>query len=163
MIKVIVWLGCFGLLAFSVSGHATEVAHNPYALSYQVTTDKAFKDVLDDAVFAITERNFRLIGHLHIGKAIRDRGASDFADYEVLLYCNLSYLQEILILDESMINFCPGRINIRQTGDQVFLSASLWPSNMEDHALLSYMRKMNALVYEIVDYATKDWLVEYER
>ena len=160
MIKSIGELALFGLLACLVSVNATEIIPNQSILSYQVVTDKPFEEVLDDAIFAITERNFRLVGHLHIGKAIRERGASDFADYEVLLYCNLSYLKEILLLDESMINFCPGRINIRQTGEQVFLSASLWPNNMENHALLAYMQKMNALVYEIVEYATKDWFAE---
>lgn len=160
MIKIFVW---WGLLVFSAAGNTAEVVHDQYDLSYQVVTNKPFAEVLDDAVFAITERNFRLVGHLHIGKAIRDRGTADFMDYEVLLYCNLSSLEEILVLDARMINFCPGRINIRQSGDQVFLSASLWPNDMKNHNLVAYMRKMNALVYEIVDYATQDWFAEYER
>jgi uncharacterized protein (DUF302 family) len=130
---------------------------------YQVETDKPFEEVLDDTIFAITERNFRLTGHLHIGKAIRDRNNPSFPDYEVLLYCNLVYAKKMLDLDPEMINTCPGRITIRQSNDRVIITAPLWPENIKNNSLKTHMQKMNGLIREIVDYAADEWLHVYDR
>ncbi len=152
------------LVLFMQSGCSTEtnenINHDNY---YQMETDKLFEEVLDDAIFAITERNFRLTSHLHIGKAIRDRKNPDFPDYEVLLYCNLSYTKKMLELDPNMIRSCPGRITVRQNGDMVNITAPLWPEKMKDNELKLHMQKMNGLVREIVDYAADDWLLVYDR
>ena len=129
---------------------------------YQVETDKAFEEVLDETSFAITERNFRLTDHLHIGKAIRDRNNPEFPEYEVLLYCNLVYAKQMLDLDPDMISTCPGRITIRQSGDRVLITAPLWPEQMKDKLLKTHMQKMNEFIREIVDYAADDWLLVYE-
>ncbi len=126
-------------------------------------TDKPIEEVLDDAIFAITERNFRLTSHLHIGKSIRDRKNPEFPDYEVLLYCNLSYAKKMLELDPNLITSCPGRITVRQKGDRVNITAPLWPEKMKDNELKLHMQKMNELVREIVDYAADDWLLVYDR
>lgn len=131
-------------------------AHEPETY-YRADTNKLFADVVDDAVFAITERNFRLSAHLHIGKAIRDRGNSGFPDYEVLLYCNLAHTKIMLELDADVINSCPGRIIIRQAADKVVITANLWPRRPENSKLESYTQKINSLVREIVDYAADDW------
>ena len=130
---------------------------------YQVETDKAFEEVLDDTIFAITERNFRITSHLHIGKAIRDRNNPGFPEYEVLLYCNLVYAKKMLDLDPDMINSCPGRITIRQSDDRIIITAPLWPEQMKDKSLKTYIQKMNVLIREIVDYAADDWLLVYDR
>ena len=152
------------LILFMQSGCSTEVDENiNHDYYYQMETDKPFEEVLDDAIFAITERNFRLTSHLHIGKAIRDRKNPDFPDYEVLLYCNLSYTKKMLELDPNMISSCPGRITVRQNGDRVNITAPLWPEKMKDNELKLHMQKMNELIREIVDYATDDWLLVYDR
>jgi uncharacterized protein (DUF302 family) len=130
---------------------------------YQMDTDKAFEEVLDDTIFAITERNFRITGHLHIGQAIRDRNNPDFPDYEVLLYCNLVYAKKMLDLDPDMISTCPGRITLRQSDEHVIITAPLWPEVSKDKALRIHMQKMNELIHEIVDYAADDWLLVYDR
>jgi len=130
---------------------------------YQVSTEKELEEVLDDTIFAITERNFRITGHLHIGKGIRDRKNPDFPDYEVLLYCNLVYAQEMLELDPDMINSCPSRITVRQHNKKVIITAPLWPVNIDNKDLKSHMQNMNVLVREIVDYAADDWLLVYDR
>ncbi len=133
------------------------------AYYYQLSTDKVIEEVLDDTIFAITERNFRITGHLHIGKGIRDRKNPDFPDYEVLLYCNLVYAKKMLELDPDMINSCPARISVRQDKEKVIITASLWPVDMKNEELISYMKNMNVLVREIVDYAADDWLFVYDR
>ena len=133
------------------------------AYYYQLSTDKVIEEVLDDTIFAITERNFRITGHLHIGKGIRDRKNPDFPDYEVLLYCNLVYTKKMLELDPDMINSCPARITVRQDNEKVIITAPLWPVDMKNEELKSHMQKMNVLVREIVDYAADDWLFVYDR
>ncbi len=151
------------LILFMQSGCSTEDVNLNQNHYYQMETDKPIEEVLDDAIFAITERNFRLTSHLHIGKSIRDRKNPEFPDYEVLLYCNLSYAKEMLELDPNMINSCPGRITVRQKGDRVNITAPLWPEKMKDNELKLHMQKMNELVREIVDYAADDWLLVYDR
>jgi len=152
------------LILFFLSGCSSEVdKFINQSHYYQVDTDKAFEEVLDDTIFAITERNFRITSHLHIGKAIRDRNNPGFPEYEVLLYCNLVYAKKMLDLDPDMINSCPGRITIRQSDDRIIITAPLWPEQMKDKSLKTHMRKMNALIREIVDYAADDWLLVYDR
>ncbi len=152
------------ILVFLQSGCSTEVDQTAnQAGHYQLTTEKELEEVLDDTIFAITERNFRITGHLHIGKGIRDRKNPDFPDYEVLLYCNLVFAKTMLELDPEMINSCPGRITVRQDNKKVVITAPLWPVNMKNEELKSHMQKMNILVREIVDYAADDWLLVYDR
>ncbi len=146
------------------SGCSTEVDKQVNQTAYyQLSTEKAFEEVLDDTIFAITERNFRITSHLHIGKAIRDRNNPDFPEYEVLLYCNLVYAKKMLDLDPDMINSCPGRITIRQSDDRIIITAPLWPEQMKDKSLKTHMQKMNVLIRDIVDYAADDWLLVYDR
>ncbi len=152
------------LILFMQLGCSTEFNENiNHEYYYQMETDKPFEEVLDDTIFAITERNFRLTSHLHIGKSIRDRKNPDFPDYEVLLYCNLSYAKKMLELDPNMISSCPGRITVRQNGDRVNITAPLWPEKMKDNELKLHMQEMNRLIREIVDYAADDWLLVYDR
>jgi len=151
------------ILFFLQTGYSTEVdKHVNQTAYYQLSTEKAFEEVLDDTIFAITERNFRINGHLHIGKGIRDRKNPDFPDYEVLLYCNLVYAKTMLELDPEMISSCPGRITVRQDNEKVIITAPLWPVDMKNEELKSHMQKMNVLVREIVDYAADDWLFVYD-
>ena len=130
---------------------------------YRLETDKVLEEVLDDTIFAITERNFRITGHLHIGKGIRDRKNPEFPDYEVLLYCNLDNAKKMLELDPDMLNSCPARITIRQHNEKIVITAPLWPVEMKNEELKSHMQNLNVLVREIVDYAADDWLVVYDR
>ncbi|MCK5669272.1 MAG: DUF302 domain-containing protein [Gammaproteobacteria bacterium] len=152
------------ILLFLQTGCSTEadkyVNRTAY---YQLSTEKALEEVLDDTIFAITERNFRITGHLHIGKGIRDRKNPDFPDYEVLLYCNLVYAKKMLELDPEMINSCPGRITVRQDNEKVIITAPLWPVDMKNEELKSHMQNMNVLIREIVDYAADDCLFVYDR
>ena len=152
------------LLFLLQSGCSTEVdKHVNQTAYYQLSTEKALEEVLDDTIFAINERNFRITGHLHIGKGIRERKNADFPDYEVLLYCNLVNAKKMLELDPEMINSCPGRITVRQDNKKVIITAPLWPVDMKNEVLKSHMQNMNVLVREIVDYAADDWLVVYDR
>lgn len=121
------------------------------------TTDKAVAQILDDAEFAISERNFRINNRLHIGKAIRERGQGGFPDYEVILFCNLSYAKKMLELAPDFISYCPQRIAIRDTGQHRIITASLLPNKTPSKVLNAVTGEINSLVREIVDFAAKDW------
>ena len=144
------------ILAGLVSLATTASADTPGV--YERTAQKPIAEVVTDVEFAIVERNFRITGNLHIGKGIRERDGDDFPDYEVILFCNLGYAREMLQLDPSLINFCPGRVTVRGTGSGVVVSAPLLPQNTGDTNTDALMNRINSLLREIVDYAVEPWL-----
>ena len=127
---------------------------------YAVTTDKPLQEVVDDTEFAITERNLRITGELHIGEAIRERGRTEFPDNEIIMYCSLAFAEKMLELSPDYINYCPGRITIRQKNEYIIIAAPLWPEHPDNQELNLHIKKMNQLIREIVDFAAKDWLFE---
>ena len=132
------------ILLLLQSGCSTEVNKQVNQTAYyQLSTEKALEEVLDDTIFAINERNFRITGHLHIGKGIRERKNADFPDYEVLLYCNLVHAKKMLELDPDMINSCPARLTVRQDSEKVIITAPLWPVDIKNEVLKSHMQNMN--------------------
>jgi len=126
--------------------------------SYRQTSDKPLTQILEDAEFAITERNIRITGRLHIGEAIRDRNNPGYPDYEVILYCSLTFAKKMLEMEPALITVCPGRITVRSHGDDYLIEAPLWPELDDTGPLKSLMQSMNGMVREIVDYAAEDWL-----
>ena len=64
---------------------------------YEKKSKKTFANVVQDAEFAITENNFRITNRLHIGKAIKERGNIDFPQNEVILFCNLTIAEKMLM------------------------------------------------------------------
>lgn len=131
---------------------------NGYEVNYEKTTDKSLQEILEDIEFAITEHNLRIVDRLHIGQAIQTRGNRDFPDYEIILYCNLTFAENMLELDPSLINVCPGRVTVRSTGNSYIISAPLWPEQSRNVNLNKIMHDMNNIVRKIVDYAAQDWL-----
>lgn len=146
------------VLAGGMSHAATPADELPAI--YERATQKAFAQVVEDAEFAIVERNFRITGSLHIGKGIRERDGDDFPDHEVILFCNLGYAREMLELDPGFINFCPGRIAIRATAAGVVVSAPLLPQNTGKARVGALVTKLNTHIREIVDYAAESWIQE---
>ncbi len=123
----------------------------------KVESSKSMQLILDDIEFAITERNFRINNRLHIGKAISERVASGFPDYEVILFCNLSYAQKMLELAPDYISFCPQRIAIRDEGQLRVITASLLPDKSDNPALNLITREINDLALEIIEFAAAEW------
>ena len=129
---------------------------------YQRESTKTVKAVLDDAEFAVTERNFRITGRLHIGAAIRERALPDFPDYEVLLFCNLSYTQKMLGLDPSYVNYCPLKIAVRGHDGAVTISAPMIPESPGNSGLNEIVDRINSLVRECVDFGVERWMINGE-
>ena len=125
---------------------------------YEKTSQKALPDILEDAEFSITEHNLRIVDRLHIGQAVRARGNQQFPEYEIILYCSLTFAEKILSLSPGIINSCPGRITVRGTKGSYIISAPLWPERSNNADLNRLMQNMNGVVKTIVDYAATDWL-----
>lgn len=149
-----VWLAAFAAACCVLARPAT--AELPTV--YERETSKPIADVLDDAEFAIVERNFRITGSLHIGRAIRERDGDGFPDYEVILFCNLAHARAMLELEPQLVNFCPGRITVRGAGNQVIVSAPLLPQNTGHARGEALLAEINGLIREIVDYAAETWM-----
>jgi len=69
----------------------------------------------------------------------------------------------ILTLSSDISNFKSFLFTIRQSDDRIIITAPLWPEQKKDKSLKTHMQKMNVLIREIVDYATDDWLLVYDR
>lgn len=136
---------------------------NGIEVNYEKATDKSLQEILEDIEFAITEHNLRIVDRLHIGQAIKSRGNLGFPDYEIILYCNLTFAKDMLELDPTLINFCPGRVTVRSNGNSYIISAPLWPEHNSDLKLNKIMFNMNNIVRKIVDYAALDWIKTDEK
>lgn len=122
-------------------------------LAIEARTSKPLHEAVLDAEFAITERNLRIVNHLHVGSSIRERGHADFPDYEVLLFCNLGYTRRMLEGNPAAILACPGRVAIREEKTGVVVSALLFPEKGDDPAAQYSIRRLNEMLREIVRYA----------
>ena len=143
----------FLLFAFILLVSACERGGNSV---YEKTSRKALPDILEDAEFSITDHNLRVVDRLHIGKAIRDRGNKQFPEYEIILYCSLTFAEKILVLRPDLVNMCPGRISVRGVLDAYIISAPLWPERNGNRELDRMMQEMNGTLKTIVDYAAED-------
>ena len=123
----------------------------------EMKSEKPVRHILEDAEFAITERNFRINVRLHIGKAIRERGATGFPDNEVILFCNLGYAKRMLELAPDFVRYCPQRISVYDKGDERIIYASLYPENSPDSKLNKVTKEVNAEIRDIVEFAATDW------
>ena len=140
------------ILLFSSSSLSSEILD-----AYEKSSNKSLQEILEDTEFAITEYNLRIVERLHIGEAIRERGSEEFPDYEIILYCNLTFAEKMLELKPEMINTCPGRITIRGRGNPYIISAQLWPEDPDNEELNMLIRNMNSILIKIVDHAALHW------
>ena len=125
---------------------------------YQKTSDKKLEGILDDLSFALTEHNLRIVNKLHIGKAVQLRGNNKFPDYEVILYCSISFAEDVLGAEPELINACPGKITVRSEGNKYIISAPLWPENTANAKVNTLTAQMNQTIRDVVDFSTEHWL-----
>lgn len=125
--------------------------------TYRIDTDKPFYEVVEDLEFAITERNYRIVNTLEIGKAIKERGNPDFPANTVVLFCNLSFAGSMLALEPEYLYHCPIKISARQSDGKVLIVGQLFPETGYNSELDQVTNKINTHVIEIIEYAAKDW------
>ncbi len=123
---------------------------------YEQKTQKAFADVIQDAEFMITEKNFRITNRLHIGQAIQERGSDTFPDHEVILFCNLSIAESMLVIEPRYINYCPYKLAVVAVNDGLIVSTRLMPEQSGNQSLDQVAKNINVLLRSMVDYAAND-------
>lgn len=117
---------------------------------------KDFASVAQDAEFVITEYNFRIVNTLRISDAIRERGNTSFPRHEIILFCNLSIAETMLLLASDFIYHCPYRLNISETDVGIRVGINRLPEPPEPTELHALSQKINALLEKIVAYAAAD-------
>ncbi|MFT5395347.1 MAG: hypothetical protein ACI85N_000531 [Gammaproteobacteria bacterium] len=123
---------------------------------YEKTTQKSFQDVLQDAEFAITENNFRITNRLHIGKAIKERGNTDFPQNEIILFCNLELAEEMLKIEPRYINYCPYKITVTELGGTISIGTRLLPPITDNPEMDNISKYINTILNSMVEYAASE-------
>lgn len=119
-------------------------------------TTKNFDDVFQDVEFIITEKNFRITNRMHIGEAIQERGAENFPRNEVILFCNLTLAEKMLLLEPRYINYCPYKIAIAENNDEITLSARLLPERTGNENLDALAEKINKILRRMIEYGASE-------
>jgi len=123
---------------------------------YEKTTQKSFQDVVQDAEFAITENNFRITNRLHIGKAIIERGNTDFPQNEIVLFCNLELAEEMLKIEPRYINYCPYKITVTESAGTVTIGTRLLPHVTDNPEMDNISKNINTILNSMVEYAASE-------
>lgn len=123
------------------------------AYIYQKETDKPYDDVLSELQIAISENNFRVLGHSRVGKVIRDRDNIDFPDYDTIQFCNLSYAKSILLISPHAIRYMPCNAIIYKYQDKTVVMVHLLPDKTADNEFNKFANFINKQLKQIVDFA----------
>jgi uncharacterized protein (DUF302 family) len=122
---------------------------------YQASTRKPYADVLAELELAITENNFRITGHNHIGSVIRQRDNIAFPDYDTFQFCNLSMARQMLEISPAAVAQMPCNIAVREESGQTVVTARLLPTDGPDARLNAFFRGVNETLKKIVDFAAE--------
>ncbi len=120
---------------------------------YEKSTTKQFTDVIQDTEFAITENNFRITNRLHIGEAIQERGNTEFPQNEVILFCNLTIAEEMLLIEPRYINYCPYKITITDSDGPIIIGTRLLPTKTGNREMDIFSKNINKILHSMVEYA----------
>ncbi|MDA0821715.1 MAG: DUF302 domain-containing protein [Proteobacteria bacterium] len=116
------------------------------------TTDKSFEDVIFELEFAITELNFRITGRNEIGKGLRERGYKDVPEIEVIHFCNLEYVHEVILLDPGFIAQMTCRFTVHTSAEGTVISYMQLPESHPNERINEFARRMNVLTRKMVDF-----------
>ncbi len=123
---------------------------------YEAATSKPYADVLAELELAITEQNFRITGHNHIGSVIRTRENIDFPDYDTFQFCNLTLARQMLEIAPAAVIYMPCNIAVRSQDGRVIVTTHLLPVDSPNEKLNEFARTMNAKLKQIVDFAVEN-------
>ena len=123
---------------------------------YQADTIKPYNDVLAELKIAISEHNFRMTGHNHVGKVIRDRGTQNFPNYDTLQFCNLTHAKTLLEMSPHSIQHMPCNIVTYTYQGKTIIKTRLLPVNSDNKKLNFFTEKMNNKLKAIVDFAVEE-------
>lgn len=123
---------------------------------YEKKSKKTFANVVQDAEFAITENNFRITNRLHIGKAIKERGNIDFPQNEVILFCNLTIAEKMLMIEPRYINYCPYKVTITDSNEYITVATRLLPLETDNSKMSTVFKTINKTLRSVVEYAASE-------
>jgi len=123
---------------------------------YQAVSVKPYDDVLAELELAITENNFRITGHNHIGSVIRQRDNMAFPDYDTIQFCNLTLARQMLEMSPAAVAYMPCNIAVRSENGKVVIVTHLLPTDGPDGKLNAFFKEMNVKLKKIVDFAAQD-------
>jgi uncharacterized protein (DUF302 family) len=122
---------------------------------YQAETVKPYDDVLAELELAITENNFRITGHNHIGSVIRQRDNISFPDYDTIQFCNLSLARVMLEMSPAAVAYMPCNVAVRSEQGKVIIVTHLLPADGPNEKLNAFFRELNGKLKKIVDFAAE--------
>ncbi len=123
---------------------------------YQAETNKPYDDVLAELIVAITENNFRITGHSHVGKVIRERENIDFPEYDTIQFCNLTHAKKLLEMSPHSVRHMPCNVVTYTYQGKVIVQTRLLPTDTENPELNKFSGQMNAVLKEIVDFTVEE-------
>ena len=151
MLKRLVILASLPLIA-SCAGQSLYTEEVTY---YQVETTKPYDEVLAELEVAIAEHNFRITGHSRVGKVIRDRGATNFPEYDTVQFCNLTQAKLVLDITPHAIAYMPCNVVTYQFEGKTIVRTHLLPEDTGNPALNKFAKEMNPQLQQIVDFAAE--------
>lgn len=134
-------------------------AHNPnreVTEFYQAETQKPYDDVLAELVIAITENNFRITGHSHVGKVIRERENIDFPEYDTIQFCNLTHAKKLLEMSPHAVRHMPCNVVTYTYDGKVIVKTRLLPTDTDNPELNEFSEQMNQVLKGIVDFTVEE-------
>jgi uncharacterized protein (DUF302 family) len=123
--------------------------------SYEAESRKPYDEVLAELELAITEQNFRITGHNHIGSVIRNRENIPFPDYDTLQFCNLTLARQMLEISPAAVAYMPCNVAVRSENGRVVVTTQLLPVDTPDPRLNAFFQEMNRKLKRIVDFAVE--------
>ncbi|OUR70819.1 hypothetical protein A9Q78_11545 [Methylophaga sp. 41_12_T18] len=118
---------------------------------YQQQSEYTFEDTLLNLDIAIAEHNYRIIHRSHIGKAVRDRGETDFPLSTITSFCNITYAREMMDINPDLINDMPCNIAVREENSGVIVSTKLMQTNTPYPRQNKFASKINTNLTSIIE------------
>lgn len=154
MILMFIKIAIFSSLLFIAS--CTNTPPLEIARYYQAETNKPYADVLAELSIAISEQNFRITGHSHVGEVIRQRGTKNFPDYDTIQFCNLTLAKMILQLSPHTIRHMPCNVVTYSFAGKTIVKTRLLPIDTENPLLNQFSKTMNQKLKQIVDFTVEE-------
>lgn len=127
------------------------INNEPESRIYEKMSDYSFDDTLMNLDVAISEHNYRIIHRSNIGKAIRDRGDTNFPLSTITSFCNISYAKEMMLINPNLINDMPCNIAVREQNHTVLVSSQLMNENVGSVEQQIFAKKINNNLKSIIE------------
>ena len=130
----------------------SEVTEPHPALLFQRSAAKPYPEVVANALFAISEHNYRVTSRNHIGEAIGERTQTPFPASTIIHFCNLEHARELLLIAADLVVHMPCKIAIYEQRGKVTVATWLLPP---DQRITTLRTRINALLRDVVEYAVR--------